>query len=118
MSLDPCAKQNLRVKRGTLLRMEIDCVDKDGNPLDMTAGTCRMVARASYGGTVLFEADSEAEPATITLASGLVTVLVTVPADTQLVEAGVYDIIWTGPDGPECIGEGSITVTDLATTPA
>lgn len=115
MSLDPCAKQNLRVKRGTLLLIEIDCTDRDGNALDMTGRTCRMQARASYGGTVLFGADSEADPATITLAPGLVTIKVVVPADTQLATGGVYDIILTGADGPECIGEGSIEITDKAT---
>lgn len=112
MSLDACAKQSLRVKRGTILRLEIECADKDGAPLDMTTGTCKMQARTRYGGTVLFEA-TEADG--ITLAAGLVTVLKLVPADAQLVEGGVYDIIWTGPDGPECIGEGDFSVTDKAT---
>jgi hypothetical protein len=115
MSLDPCPKQNLRVKRGTLLRIEIECADTDGSPLSMTGRTCRMQARTTYGGPVLFEADSEGDSPTITLATGLVTVLVLVPANTQLVEGGVYDIILTGAEGPECIGEGDITVTDKAT---
>lgn len=115
MSLDPCAKQNLRVKRGTLLRIEIECADTDGTPLSMAGRTCKMQARTRYGGPLLFEASSEADPATITLAPGLVTVLVLVPADAQLVEGGVFDIILTGAEGPECIGEGSIAVTDKAT---
>jgi hypothetical protein len=115
MSLDPCPKQNLRVKRGTLLRIEIECADDEDNPLNMTGRTCKMQARTTYGGPVLFEADSEAEPATITLTPGLVTVEVLVPADARLVERGVHDIILIGEEGPECIAEGDIMITDKAT---
>jgi hypothetical protein len=111
---DPCAKQDLRIKRGTVLRIEIECADEDGNALSMAGRTCKMQARRSYGGPLLFEADSEADPATITLAAGLVTVEVLVPADT-VVGTGVYDIILTGGDGPECIAEGKIEITDKAT---
>jgi hypothetical protein len=111
MTLDPCAKQNLRIKRGTLLAIDIVCTNEANQPLSMTGRTCKMQARASYGGPVLFEAVS---PTTITLTTGLVSVEIVAPASTALV-TGVYDIILTGPDGPECIAEGAIEITDKAT---
>jgi hypothetical protein len=111
MSLDPCAKQNLRVKRGILLSVDVICTDETGAPLSMAGRSCKMQARSSYGGPILFEAVS---PTTITLTDGLVSVDVVVPADTPLV-TGVYDIILTGGPGPECIAEGTIEITDKAT---